>query len=248
MLSKALFCASSGSLPPPLHWQDCSLHNNTVKHSATSILSAPAKWLQKNIDCNGNVVCVLCALCSLHGPASQKQLHDMEAQCLTFYCLLFYHAGRLIDCVHVNLMFVYVCLQVWQSSLPLRRLSWGPGPLWMATSPMMTHMMKTFCLPTSPPHRAQVSTHTHTQQLIYVVHIVPFLSNAPLHALFSSHLLPPSPSRRIVHCPSALVFIFSWHFFFFLFLDAIWYPSCKFNIISFAAETVPTWGWCVSGL
>ena len=63
----------------------------------------------------------------------------------------------------------------------------------------MTHMMKTFCLPMSPPHRAQVRTYTHTYthtcarthththlfitvklNHIYFLHIVPFPPNTPL--------------------------------------------------------------------
>lgn len=129
-------------------------------------------------------------------------------------------------------MRVRVCLQVWRSSLPLQRLSWGPGPPWMATSPMMTHMMKTTCLRMSPPHRAQVSTHTDTKSLnhIYFLHIVPFLPNTLLHTLF---LTPPLHCLCVFHCPSALVFILSRHFFFGSLVQFDIPPAC---LISFPLQ------------
>lgn len=77
---RIFLCASCNSLSR-LHWQECNLHNNTIKHSVTAILSAAAKWpLTVMGTLSPSSVMLRCALCSSHRRANQKQLHNMETQ------------------------------------------------------------------------------------------------------------------------------------------------------------------------
>lgn len=116
---RIFLCASSNSLSP-LHWQECNLHNNTIKHSVTAILSAAAKWPLKNTDCNGNAVSVQCdtTLCTLFLAQTCQSKNSHKTWRHDGPLPPCYHANRVFACVRVQLMRVCVCAQVWRSSSP----------------------------------------------------------------------------------------------------------------------------------